>query len=79
MNIHIYGESINDKMQIISIWSFFYFSSFILIGAMIIMNFFIGVIMNSMDESQKELSQELNEIKYKDNDTVELYKHIFLD
>jgi voltage-gated sodium channel len=76
MNVHIFGESVNENMQIISIWPFFYFASFILIGAMIIMNLFIGVIMNSMEESQKELSQELNEIKYKDKDTDELYKHI---
>lgn len=76
MNAHVFGKSWNDKMQIISLWPFFYFASFILIGAMIIMNLFIGVIMNSMEESQKELSQELNEIKYKDKDTDELYKHI---
>ena len=76
MNVHIFGESVNENMQIISLWPFFYFASFILIGAMIIMNLFIGVIMNSMEESQKELAQELNEIKYKDKDTDELYKHI---
>ena len=76
MNVHIFGESVNENMQIISLWPFFYFASFILIGAMIILNLFIGVIMNSMEESQKELSQELNEIKYKDKDTDELYKHI---
>lgn len=76
MNVHVFGESVNENMQIISLWPFFYFASFILIGAMIIMNLFIGVIMNSMEESQKELSQELNEIKYKDKDTDELYKHI---
>jgi len=76
MNVHIFGESVNENIQIISLWPFFYFASFILIGAMIILNLFIGVIMNSMEESQKELSQELNEIKYKDKDTDELYKHI---
>jgi len=76
MNVHIFGDFDNKNMQIISMWPFFYFASFILIGAMIILNLFIGVIMNSMDESQKELSQELNEIKYKDKNTDELYKHI---
>ena len=76
MNVHIFGNVDNENMQIISLWPFFYFASFILIGAMIIMNLFIGVIMNSMEESQKELSQELDEIKYKDRDTDELYKHI---
>jgi voltage-gated sodium channel len=76
MNVHIFGDVNNENMQIISLWPFFYFASFILIGAMIIMNLFIGVIMNSMEESQKELSQELNEIKFKDKNTDELYKHI---
>jgi voltage-gated sodium channel len=76
MNVHIFGDFDHKNMQIISMWPFFYFASFILIGAMIILNLFIGVIMNSMDESQKELSQELNEIKYKDKNTDELYKHI---
>lgn len=76
MNVHIFGDVGKENMQIISLWPFFYFASFILIGAMIIMNLFIGVIMNSMEESQKELTQELNEIKYNDKDTDELYKHI---
>ena len=43
---------------------------------MIIMNLFIGVIMNSMEESQNEISQELRNIKYKDKSSEELYKHI---
>jgi voltage-gated sodium channel len=76
MNVHIFGDVDNKNMQIISLWPFFYFASFILIGAMIIMNLFIGVIMNSMEESKNELSQELNAIKYQDNNTDELYHHI---
>jgi voltage-gated sodium channel len=76
MNIHIFGENVDDNTRIISLWPFIYFASFILIGAMIIMNLFIGIIMNSMEESQKELSQELNMIKYKDKNTNELYNHI---
>lgn len=76
MNLHILGNADNEKMQIVSLWPFFYFASFILVGAMIIMNLFIGVIMNSMEESQKELTQELNEIKYNDQNEAELYKHI---
>ena len=76
MNVHIFGNVDNKNMQIISLWPFFYFASFILIGAMIIMNLFIGVIMNSMEESKNELSQELTAIKYQDNNTDELYKHI---
>lgn len=78
MNMHIFGDVENENMQIISLWPFFYFASFILIGAMIIMNLFIGVIMNSMEESKKELSQELHEINYKHKNTDELYKHIII-
>ena len=76
MNTHIYGPVSNGNMQIISIWPFLYFASFILIGAMIIMNLFIGVIMNSMQESQNELSQELQEIKFQDIKSEELYIHL---
>lgn len=72
MNVHIYGSTDDGEMQIISFWPFLYFASFILIGAMIIMNLFIGVIMNSMEESQKELSEELNKAK----NTNDLYAHI---
>lgn len=76
MNVHILGPVNNGNQQIVSLWPFLYFASFIVIGAMIIMNLFIGVIMNSMEESQKELSKELNDIKYQDENTDELYKHI---
>jgi len=76
MNPHIYGPVLNGNMQIISIWPFLYFASFILIGAMIIMNLFIGVIMNSMQESQNELSQELQKIQSLDNKSEELYLNI---
>ena len=76
MNVHIFGPANNGNQQMVSLWPFLYFASFILIGAMIIMNLFIGVIMNSMEETQKELTQEINEIQYKENNTDELYKHI---
>ncbi|MCK7535482.1 MAG: ion transporter [Marinilabiliales bacterium] len=76
MNVHIFGPVNIDNQQIVSLWPFLYFASFILIGAMIIMNLFIGVIMNSMEESQKELAQEISAFQYKEKDTDELYKHI---
>jgi voltage-gated sodium channel len=76
MDVHIFGDAATGNSRIISIWPFFYFASFILIGAMIIMNLFIGVIMNSMEESQKELAEEISGKKYKDENTDELYKHI---
>ncbi len=76
MNTHILGAGGNGNQQIVSFWPFLYFASFIIVGAMIIMNLFIGVIMNSMDESQKELTRELNEMKYREKDTNELYTHI---
>jgi hypothetical protein len=40
------------------------------------MNLFIGVIMNSMQESQNELSQELQAIKFQDIKSEELYIHL---
>jgi len=76
MNVHIYGDVQKENMQIISLGPFFYFASFILIGAMIIMNLFIGVIMNSMEESKKEIASELIDNKFKEKNTDELYKHI---
>jgi voltage-gated sodium channel len=76
MNIHILGPVNDENQQIVSFWPFLYFASFIIIGAMIIMNLFIGVIMNSMEESQKELSLELEEIRYRDKNSDELYRHI---
>jgi voltage-gated sodium channel len=76
MNVHIFGPANSENQHIVSLWPFLYFASFILIGAMIIMNLFIGVIMNSMEESQKELAQELTDIQYKGKGTDELYKHI---
>lgn len=35
-----------------------FFSSFVLVGTMVILNLFIGVIMNGMDEARKELEEE---------------------
>lgn len=76
MNVHIFESLNTNNQQIVSLWPFFYFASFILIGAMIIMNLFIGVIMNSMEESQKELNLEINRIMFKEKNTDELYRHI---
>jgi voltage-gated sodium channel len=76
MNTHILGPASEGHLQIVSFWPFLYFASFILIGAMIIMNLFIGVIMNSMDESQKELSDELRKINYNNKNDEELFKHL---
>jgi voltage-gated sodium channel len=76
MNFHILGSGTNANEQIVSLWPFIYFASFIVIGAMIIMNLFIGVIMNSMEESQAELTREINALKYHDKNTEELYRDI---
>ena len=46
-----------------------YFVSFVLIGTMIVLNLFIGVIMNSMDEVRKEQALE-DRINRKENETV---------
>jgi len=69
MNIQIYGSADKEGMQIVSLWPFLYFASFILIAAVIIMNLFIGIIMNSMEESQKELAMELQELADTDKTT----------
>jgi voltage-gated sodium channel len=73
MNIQFYGT--NDPMaeynsKPISYFSFIYFVSFILLGAMIIMNLFIGVIMNSMQESHQEMEKE-NKTKSYQSDSFE--------
>jgi len=62
MNIQLYGTAdpaAEYTMKPVSYSSVAYFVSFILIGAMIIMNLFIGVIMNAMQESHSELQKEL--------------------
>jgi voltage-gated sodium channel len=76
MNTHILGPASEGHLQIVSFWPFLYFASFILIGAMIIMNLFIGVIMNSMEESQKEITDEIRKINYTDKNDEELFKHL---
>jgi voltage-gated sodium channel len=40
------------------IWAVLYFISFVLIGTMVVLNLFIGVIMNSMDEAREEQARE---------------------
>jgi len=75
MNIHIYGSA-EGAQNIISLWPFFYFASFILIGAMIIMNLFIGVIMNSMQESQNEMIEEIQEVKSNTKESEKLFTRI---
>ena len=60
VNVHgcndpIYGfENGCPKPRAFGIWAILYFVSFVLIGTMIILNLFIGVIMNSMDEVRNE-------------------------
>lgn len=60
MNIQLYGST--DPLAEVNLvptsyGAVAYFVSFILFGAMIIMNLFIGVIMNSMQESQEEMKK----------------------
>ena len=43
-----------------------YFVSFVLIGTMIVLNLFIGVIMNSMDEVRKEHALEMRHMRQKE-------------
>lgn len=68
LNVHLYtgDPGKGAPVEITSVWPLVYFVSFILLGAMIIMNLFIGVIMNSMEESQKEMEQQLHEMRRED-------------
>ncbi len=62
MNIQLYGSddlSLQTTMKQGAFGVVAYFVSFILLGAMIVMNLFIGVIMNSMQESHNELEKIL--------------------
>lgn len=47
-------ESLCTQPEAYPVFGALFFVSFMLIGAMVILNLFIGVIMNSMDESEKE-------------------------
>ncbi len=76
MDFHLYGEVVEGGRRIVALWPFIYFASFILIGAMIIMNLFIGIIMNSMEKTKKEMSQELAEVKQNDRRADELLSDI---
>jgi voltage-gated sodium channel len=78
LNVHLYepGQAQSDSVEITSIWPLIYFISFILIGAMIVMNLFIGVIMNSMEESQRELEQRIAASKSKDRSTEMMIRSI---
>ncbi|MBP6872067.1 MAG: ion transporter [Bacteroidales bacterium] len=72
LNIQFYGTTdplAEYTSKPVSYGSFLYFVSFILIGAMVIMNLFIGVIMNSMQESQQEMEKLL---KYKTRETSDV-------
>jgi voltage-gated sodium channel len=78
LNVHLYtgdpGKGV--PVEITSVWPLVYFISFILLGAMIIMNLFIGVIMNSMEESQRELEQQLGEMRRGDQGAVNILSGI---
>ena len=78
LNVHLYtgdpGKGV--PVEITSVWPLLYFVSFILFGAMIIMNLFIGVIMNSMEESQRELEQQLIKMRQDDKGAVNILSGI---
>jgi voltage-gated sodium channel len=63
--------------QAMPLVSVFYFVSFILTGAMIVLNLFIGVVINSMEEAQGD--EEMSAIiKKKETDNVQLHEEIVL-
>lgn len=79
LNIQIYGStdtSAHSDLRDVSYWSLAYFISFILLGAMIIMNLFIGVIMNSMQESHEELEKNLLQKQMAESGTQGIVKNL---
>ena len=57
-----YGPELGcTNPQGMGVWAAIFFISFVLIGTMIVLNLFIGVIMNSMDEvrNEQDLEQRL--------------------
>jgi len=79
MNIQLFGTANPTSEYLMkpgSIASMAYFVSFIVFGAMIIMNLFIGVIMNSMQESQEDLKKMLMKNKKPDSDGQALLKEL---
>jgi voltage-gated sodium channel len=78
LNVHLYtgDPGQGTQVEITSFWPLVYFVSFILLGAMIIMNLFIGVIMNSMEESQQEMEQQLSDIQRGDQGAVNILSGI---
>jgi len=79
MNIQLYGSSepsAEYTMKVVSYASVAYFVSFILIGAMIIMNLFIGVVMNSMQESQNEMEKALMKRQQPEQSTQKLLQEL---
>lgn len=52
-------------------WAAAFFVSFVLIGTMIVLNLFIGVIMNSMDEAKKDARAESDRLSGRRRETLE--------
>jgi voltage-gated sodium channel len=78
MNVHLYKGDPGTvvPVEISSVWPLVYFVSFILLGAMIIMNLFIGVIMNSMEESQQEMDQQTRDLRHDDQSAANILSGI---
>ncbi|MCA0445554.1 MAG: ion transporter [Bacteroidetes bacterium] len=79
MNIQLFGTANPTSEYLMKPGSFAsmaYFVSFIVFGAMIIMNLFIGVIMNSMQESQDDLKKMLMKNQKPDSDGQALLKEL---
>lgn len=80
MYINMYGsdqygyapEDIPADPNAMPIFAAFYFVSFVVLGTMIVLNLFIGIIMNSMDETRKDADvQKLLRQKSSNNTSIE--------
>lgn len=54
------------------IWATFYFVSFVIIGTMVVLNLFIGVIMNSMEEAKSDAYDEAFALRDRSKEPTEI-------
>jgi voltage-gated sodium channel len=57
-NDPVYGTDDCTNPSAMGAWAVIYFISFVLVGTMVVLNLFIGVIMNSMDEARSDQARE---------------------
>jgi voltage-gated sodium channel len=65
-----WAELMYTQMEVYPLASPLFFVSFVLIGTMIVLNLFIGVIMNSMQEASAELERAQEQIRIREREAL---------